>query len=333
MRQHQLGDFRIGNHARAFRVDGDVDRLGHADGVADLHLALARQAGRDDVFRHVAGRVGCRTVDFRWVLARERAAAVRGCATVGVDDDLAPGQAAIALRTADDETARRVDEEFGLGQPFARQDGLDDFFDDGFFDLLVRDFRRMLGRQHDRVHADGTAIDVAQGHLRFRVRTQPWQTAILAQLRLALDQAVRVVDGGRHQLGRFIAGVAEHQALVASALIQVNASTFIDALRDVRRLLVVGHQHGATLVVDAVFRVVVADAFDGLARNLNIIHIGVRGNFASQHHQTRVAQGFGSHAGGRVLSQDGVKDGVGNLIGNLVGMAFRDGFGSEEIVV
>ncbi|MNS83310.1 hypothetical protein D3C72_1170940 [compost metagenome] len=116
-------------------------------------------------------------------------------------------------------------------------------------------------------------------------------------------------------------------------MIQVNACTFIDALRDVRRLLVIGDQHGATLVVDAVFGVVVADAFDGFARNLNIIHIGVSGNLASQHHQTRVAQGFGSHAGGWILGQDGVKDGVGNLIGNLVGMAFRNGFGSEEIIV
>jgi hypothetical protein len=38
---------------------------------------------------------------------------------------------------------------------------------------------------------------------------------------LALDQAVRQVDRQRHQHRRFVAGVAEHQALVAGALIEV----------------------------------------------------------------------------------------------------------------
>src|SRR3546814_19647933 len=61
-----------------------------------LHLALARQAGGHHVLGHVAGRVGGRTVDLGRVFARERAAAVRAGAAVGVDDDLAAGEAAIA---------------------------------------------------------------------------------------------------------------------------------------------------------------------------------------------------------------------------------------------
>ena len=36
-------------------------------------------------------------------------------AAVGVDDDLAAGQTRVALRSAHDETAGRVDEELGLG--------------------------------------------------------------------------------------------------------------------------------------------------------------------------------------------------------------------------
>jgi hypothetical protein len=116
--------------------------------------------------------------------------------------------------------------------------------------------------------ADRTAVDVAQRDLGLGVRTQPWQAAVLAQLRLALDQAVRVVDRGRHQFRGFVAGVAEHQALVAGALVEVDAGAFVDALGDVRRLLVVADHHGATFVVDAEIGVVVTDALDGVARNL-----------------------------------------------------------------
>src|SRR3546814_15889222 len=63
-----------------------------------------------------------RAVDLGRVLAGERAAAVAGPAAVGVDDDLAPGQAAVAHRAADHELAGRVDVELGaLVQPLGRQ--------------------------------------------------------------------------------------------------------------------------------------------------------------------------------------------------------------------
>jgi hypothetical protein len=83
-------------------------------------------------------------------------------------------------------------------------------------------------------------------------------------LRLALDDAVRVVDRGRHQFRGFVAGVAEHQALVAGALLQVNTAPSSTPWA-MSGLLVVGDQHGAALVVDAEVGVVVADALDGFA--------------------------------------------------------------------
>ena len=110
MRVDQRGDLLVGDHAGAFGVDRHVHRLGHADRVGDLDLALVGEAGGDDVLRDVARRVGGRAVDLGRVLAAERAAAVRAGAAVGVDDDLAAGQAAVALRAADDEAAGRVDQ-------------------------------------------------------------------------------------------------------------------------------------------------------------------------------------------------------------------------------
>ena len=68
--------------------------------------------------------------------------------------------------------------------------------------------------------ADGLPSTYSQRDLALGVGAQVRHAAVLAQLRLALDQAVRVVDRRRHQLGRLVAGVAEHQALVAGALLR-----------------------------------------------------------------------------------------------------------------
>ena len=95
--------------AGAVQVDIDRQRLGDADGVGELDRAAVGEAGRDDVLGEIARRIGGRAVDLGRVLAGEGAAAVRGRAAIGVDDDLAAGQAGVAVRAADDELAGRVD--------------------------------------------------------------------------------------------------------------------------------------------------------------------------------------------------------------------------------
>src|SRR5690606_17147902 len=107
-------DGLFGNLVGAKGVDRDRGRLGHADGVGDLDFATLGEAGSDDVLGHVTTGVGGRTVNLGRVLAGEGAAAVAGHAAVGVDDDLAAGQAAVAHRAADHELAGRVDVELGV---------------------------------------------------------------------------------------------------------------------------------------------------------------------------------------------------------------------------
>ncbi|OIQ81510.1 hypothetical protein GALL_367270 [mine drainage metagenome] len=256
---------------------------------------------------------------------------MRGGAAVGVDDDLAPGEPAVALRPADDEAPGGVDEVLDLAaHEFVRQHGLDDVLDDAFAQIGHLDVGRVLGGQHDGVDGDRAAVLVAEGDLALGVRAQPGQAAVTAQLALALHQAVRVVDGRGHQLGGFVAGVAEHQALVARPLVEVVVVRAVDALGDVGALLVVGDQHGAALVVDAEVGVVVADALEGVARHLDVVDHRVGGDLAGQHDEAGVGQGFGGDARARVLFEDGVEDGVRNLVGHLVGMALGHGFGGEE---
>jgi len=106
----------------------------------------------------------------------------------------------------------------------------------------------------------------------------------------------------------------------------------VHTLGDVIALLVVADHHGATLVVDAIVGVVVADAFDGVTGDLDVVHMRVGGDLASQHHQTGVGQGFGGDTAAGVLRKDGVEDRVRDLVSDLVGVAFRNGFRGEQVI-
>ena len=75
--------------AEGLHVDGY--RVGNANSVGDLDFDLVGQAGSHDVLRNPTGGVRGGTIDLGRVLAGERATAVMGGATVGVDDDLAAG--------------------------------------------------------------------------------------------------------------------------------------------------------------------------------------------------------------------------------------------------
>ena len=148
------------------------------------------------------------------------------------------------------------------------------------------------------------------------------QAAVFAQFALTLHQAVAVIDGKRHQGRGFVAGVAEHQTLVARALVQVDAFAFVHALGDVRRLLVVVHADCAAVGVKAQLGGVVADAFDGFAGDFDVVHLGCGGDFACQYAQACVDQGFCGDTRFGVLRQDGIQNRIGHLVGNFIRMAF-----------
>ena len=100
----------VGHLPGALGCHHDAGGARHADGVGQLHQAPRREAGGDDILGDVARRVRRGAVDLGGILAGEGAAAMRRRAAVGVDDDLAAGDSAVALRPADLERAGRVDE-------------------------------------------------------------------------------------------------------------------------------------------------------------------------------------------------------------------------------
>src|SRR5688572_22293975 len=208
-------DLVLGDLARAVGVGHDGDRVRHADRVGHLDLDAVGEAGGHDVLRDVAGHVRRRAVDLRRVLARERAAAVAAHAAVGVDDDLAPGQPAIALGAAGDESAGGVDEVLRLRvEQVGRDDRVDDLFQDVLADGLDLHQAGVLGGDDDGLDARGTRAVVLDRDLALPVRAEVVEDLFLPNLAQPARELVREHDGQRHQLFGLVAGVPEHQALV-----------------------------------------------------------------------------------------------------------------------
>src|SRR5262249_37559018 len=155
-------------------------------------------------------------------------------AAVGVDDDLAPGEARIAHRPADDEAAGRVDVDLRLRRPeLLRHRGMDDLRPDGLLERLPLHGLVVLRRDHDRVDGDGPIVLVAHRDLALAVGPEEVDAVdlLLAHLGEAPGELVGELDGAGHELLRLVAGVAEHHALVAGALRPRIAA--VDAARDV----------------------------------------------------------------------------------------------------
>src|SRR5688500_1310705 len=170
----ELADRHVRHIARAEGLDVQRDRPGATDDVCDLHFEAIREAGLDDVLRDKARRVRGGPVDLRRVLPAERAAAVSRVAPIGVDDDLASGEAGVAHGTADRERAGPIHAIDRLRvEPALGYRRLDHDVADLRNDAVVDDVRIVLSRDDDRVHALRNAVRVLHGHLTLSVGPKP----------------------------------------------------------------------------------------------------------------------------------------------------------------
>ena len=156
--------------------------------------------------------------------------------------------------------------------------------------------------------------------------------AALAHLGEPLRELVRVADRRRHELGRLVARVAEHQALIAGALLLVEALALGHALRDVGRLRLDRREHGAGVAVEAHLRARVADvAESSRARSSAKSIVALGRDLTGDDDEARLARASRTRRGSRVLRQTCVEDGVGDRVADLVGMTFGDGLGGKEV--
>ena len=197
---------------------------------------------------------------------------------------------------------------------------------DVLMQLLLADVGAVLGGNDHRVDAHGLAVVVLHGDLALAVRAQVIQRAVLAHLGQALGQLVGQGDGQRHQLGRLVAGVAEHHALVART--GPRRRWCSSAMSGLWPSMIGDDTAG--VAVKAVLGAVIADGADDLARRAGDVHVAAGRDLAHDVDEAGGAGRLAGHAGTGVLRQDGVEDGVGDLVADLVGMPLGDGFGREK---
>ena len=153
---------------------------------------------------------------------------------------------------------------------------------------------------------------------------------LLAGLGQPVEDLVGQLDRQRHQFGRVVAGVAEHQPLVAGADLLPLGGVFVHAHGDVGALPVDREHHGAGVGADAHLVVGVADVADHLADHVGIVDHGLGGDFAGHDGDARGDHRLAGHAAVGVFGEQGVEDAVGDLVGQLVGMAHADRFAGEQ---
>ena len=154
---------------------------------------------------------------------------------------------------------------------------------------------------------------------------------VLPLIRDQTQDLVGVEDRRRQQIRGLVAGIAEHDALIAGTFFLVGARLQrIDALRDVGGLRVQQDLDGAVLPVEAFL--LVADVLDRVAHHAFDLLMGDRfgsAGFAGDHHLVGGGKGLAGcadrpriDAGLGPLTEEQIDDLVRNPVADLVRMAF-----------
>ncbi len=196
----------------------------------------------------------------------------------------------------------------------------------------------MLGGDHDRRRGDRRAAFVAQRDLALGIRLQERRRARMAIGSHLLENLVAVIECRRHQVGRIVGRIAEHDALIARAFVLVAAC--VHALRDMRRLAVQMVVELEGFPVETVL--LIADLLDSVAhcrldllkragRPLVIFINALAADFAGKNNELRRRQRLAGDARLRILGEKQIDDGIADLVRDLVRMTFGHAFGREKI--
>ncbi len=157
--------------------------------------------------------------------------------------------------------------------------------------------------------------------LALRIGAKHVDGAGVPRLRHFVQDAVGVVDRRRHEIVGVAAGEAEHDSLIARALVLVARG--VDPLGDVGRLLVQIDVDLGFLPMEAFL--LVADLPDTAAHRLLHHLVGdLAGtpHLARQDHPVGGCQRLGRHPRIRVCREIQIDDGVGDTVAKLIGMPF-----------
>ena len=317
-------------------IEADGDGMGMANGVGELDFHTVGQAGGDNVLSNIATHVGCAAVDFGGIFSTEGATPVATRPAVGIDDDFAAGETAIAFGSPDDEATSGINEKFCAPiEHLFRENFADELFDNELLDLAMRDVLTVLGRNYYGSDPDGFVLTILNGYLGFGVGSEPGDFARLADAAEFTSEVVREHDWGGHKFRSFAAGKAEHETLIACSLLRgflPRSAAGINTLGDIGALAGEGVHNVDAVSVKDVFGMSITDGADGGANELIEVQFSAGGDFPCDDDEIGLNQGFAGDAAEGVLGEAGIKHRIGDSVADFVGMAFADRLrGKDEV--
>ena len=330
-------DFVIRNFTCAECVYQYGNGFCNTDGIRNLYFTFCSDTGTYDVFRNVSCCVASGTVYFCGVFTGESTAAVGCVTTVCVNDDLSACQTGVTHRTADYESACRVDVVFCfIIQQFCGNYFLYYVFNDIFFDLAVFYIGIMLRGYNNGIYSYRLIIYIFYCYLCFTIGTQVSQCAVFTNFCQSSCQFVGQGDRQGHQFFCFVTCKTKHHTLVASTCIEFAVvfacfvfQRVVNAQCDIGGLTVDRCQYGACFAVEAVFCSCVADFCQCFSNDFFNVNVCFCCDFAHYHDHTCCCACFAGNTGIGVFCQQCVQHAVGNLVTDLIGMSFCNRFGSE----
>ena len=140
-----------------------------------------------------------------------------------------------------------------------------------------------------------------------------------------------ILDRRRHQLGRFRAGIAEHDPLIPGP-VPVNALGDMGGLGVQQVLHLQGIPVELVLFIPDVPHAAAHDIFDA-GQLFGKLCLVAEADFTAHDDGIGCGEGFAGDAGIWLFSKKRVKDGIRDAVTDLVGMSLRNGFGREGIVL
>ncbi len=214
-------------------------------------------------------------------------------------------------------------------EPFRRQNRLDDRVHDRSLEIRLRHVRIVLRRQHDGLYRHRPIVLVTKRDLTFRIGPEPCQLARLSYLGLALHEPVRIDDRRRHELLGLVARIAEHQALVAGALLFVRRT--IDALSDIGGLLGQMIDDLAVMAIETEIIAPISNFADGISDERFDLELRLARDLTGNDDQVVLDECLAGDARSRVLCNQRIEHRIGDLITDLIRMTFRNRFRREYV--
>src|SRR5699024_1362281 len=107
-----LHKFLVGEFSCSERFHINGSGTGNSDSVGKLDLTFVRKSRRNNILRHITGRVSCGTVHLGTVFSGKSSAAVTSVSAVAVHDDLTACKTAVSVRSSDNKTTCGINKIF-----------------------------------------------------------------------------------------------------------------------------------------------------------------------------------------------------------------------------